>query len=236
MWSYYGAKTNIIDLYPPPRCGKIIEPFAGTARYSLKYFDRDILLVDKYKVIIDMWMWLQKCSEQDILSLPRTMYANQTIESLKLDCKEAEYLMGFISGYGMERPRKTVSQRRTIDRPNHINQCIIKIARNLHKIHHWKFECKDYNSIENTEATWFIDPPYQHGGHSYVHNNKKINYSDLSLFCKNRNGHIIVCENNKADWMNFTPIASQRTQKYNNIECFWTNKKTSYNDNQMKLL
>lgn len=51
MWSYYGAKTNVINFYPRPKHDKIIEPFAGTARYALKYFDRDILLVDKYEVI-----------------------------------------------------------------------------------------------------------------------------------------------------------------------------------------
>lgn len=71
MWSYYGAKTNIIDYYPAPKHDKIIEPFAGTARYALKYFDRDILLVDKYDVIVKIYKWLQKCSPNDIISLPR---------------------------------------------------------------------------------------------------------------------------------------------------------------------
>ena len=66
MWSYYGAKTNVIDHYPPPKCDKIIEPFAGTARYALKYFDREVLLVDKYDVIVKIWKWLQLCSPSDI--------------------------------------------------------------------------------------------------------------------------------------------------------------------------
>lgn len=47
MFSYYGSKSKVVDLYPSPKFGKIIEPFAGSARYSLKYFDRDVLLVDK---------------------------------------------------------------------------------------------------------------------------------------------------------------------------------------------
>ncbi len=59
MWSYYGAKTSIVDYYPKPKFDKIIEPFAGTARYALKYFDRDVLLVDKYDVIVKIWRWLQ---------------------------------------------------------------------------------------------------------------------------------------------------------------------------------
>ncbi len=52
MFSYYGSKSKVVDLYPSPKFGKIIEPFAGSARYSLKYFDRDVLLVDKWEVII----------------------------------------------------------------------------------------------------------------------------------------------------------------------------------------
>lgn len=37
MWSYYGSKTKLVDLYPPPKTDKIIEPFCGSAKYSLKY-------------------------------------------------------------------------------------------------------------------------------------------------------------------------------------------------------
>jgi len=70
MWSYYGSKSKVVDLYPTPKFDKIIEPFAGSARYSLKWFDRDILLVDKYDVVVNLWRWLQQCSENDILKLP----------------------------------------------------------------------------------------------------------------------------------------------------------------------
>jgi hypothetical protein len=55
MWSYYGAKTNIVQYYPKPKYDRIIEPFAGTARYSLRYFDHDIFLVDKYEVVVKIW-------------------------------------------------------------------------------------------------------------------------------------------------------------------------------------
>ena len=61
MWSYYGAKTNIIDHYPPPKFDKIIEPFAGSARYALKYYDRDIILVDKYE-----WTGRFACDGKDL--------------------------------------------------------------------------------------------------------------------------------------------------------------------------
>ena len=55
MFSYYGSKSKIVDYYPPPKYGKIIEPFAGSARYSLRFWQKDVLLVDKYPVIIEVW-------------------------------------------------------------------------------------------------------------------------------------------------------------------------------------
>lgn len=65
MWSYYGSKSKIIDVYPPPEYDKIIEPFCGTARYALKYWDREVLLVDKYDVIVKIWHYLQQAGERD---------------------------------------------------------------------------------------------------------------------------------------------------------------------------
>jgi len=70
MFSYYGSKSKIVDYYPPPKHKRIIEPFAGSARYSLKYWQNDVLLVDKYPVIVDVWNYLKNASEQDILKLP----------------------------------------------------------------------------------------------------------------------------------------------------------------------
>ena len=70
MFSYYGSKSKIVDYYPPPKHNKIIEPFAGSARYSLKFWQNDILLIDKYPIIVRTWKWLQECSESDIRKLP----------------------------------------------------------------------------------------------------------------------------------------------------------------------
>ena len=56
-----------MDYYPPPKNVKIIEPFAGSAKYSLKYWQNDVILVDKYDVVINIWKWLQQCSKSDIM-------------------------------------------------------------------------------------------------------------------------------------------------------------------------
>lgn len=72
MWSYYGTKTKIVKYYPSPTEGIIIEPFAGAARYSLfgENWKKDIVLIDKYPVVVNLWNYLIKATKHDILSLP----------------------------------------------------------------------------------------------------------------------------------------------------------------------
>jgi len=233
MWSYYGAKTNIIDIYPPPKYDRIIEPFAGTATYALKYYDRDILLVDKYEIIIKIWQWLQKCSKHDILSLPQ-FKAGENINNFKYDCEEQRNLVGFLIGFGFRGPRQT-STPRLRNRPNAMNYTINKIANQLHKIKHWEIRADTYENIENETATYFIDPPYQFGGEHYVCSNKKINYNQLGEWVKTRNGQVIVCENIKANWLEFKPMVTQNILSGKYKEAIYSNHKTNFDDIQLEL-
>ena len=233
MWSYYGAKTNIIDYYPPPKFDKIIEPFCGTARYALKYFDHDILLVDKYDVIIKIWKWLQKCEISDIEKLPHFLSPEDNLNNYNFDCEEAKLLMGFIIAKGVERPRLKPTERATISRPNNINFTLNKIKKNLHKIKHWKILHGSYLKLKNEKATWFIDPPYQFGGFAYVEN--KIDFNQLATWCKERLGQIIVCENIKANWLPFLPMINNKGTHKITTEVIWSNYPTSYDHIQQKL-
>lgn len=221
MWSYYGAKTNVIKHYPKPIYDKIIEPFAGTARYALEYFDLDVTLVDKYDVIVKIWKWLQQCSPSDILSLPR-FQSGDNINSVKYDCEEARLLTGFLVGFGFTSPRDTATPRLR-NRPGAQNYTIKKIASQIWKIKHWKIIHGSYEEIENDHVTWFIDPPYQFGGHCYVKNNKTIDYKHLSDWSMERQGQVIVCENQKATWLPFVPFITQNVLSGKNQECIWTN-------------
>lgn len=228
MWTYFGSKTNVVKFYPPPEYDKIIEPFAGTARYSLKYFDRDVLLVDKYEVVAKIWKWLQKCSVGDIHRLPHHVKPNQSLDDFTFDCIEAKWLLGFLIGFGMERPRKTASEKRMIQRPNHVNYSLNRIAGSLHKIRHWEIVHGSYEDIENQKATWFVDPPYQNGDHVYIESNKNLCYSRLAKWSKSRNGQVIVCESIGADWMDFKPLTSHKGVRGMQKELIWSNVPISY--------
>jgi site-specific DNA-adenine methylase len=229
MFSYYGSKSKIIDYYPPPKYGVIIEPFAGSARYSLKYWDRDVTLVDKYDVIFKVWNYLKQASTNDILTLPN--FSRGEYFNTNGLCQEEILLLGFIAGQGASMPQMKAG---TFDGMN-VQRTKKHIADNLYKIKHWQILHCDYEDIQNEYATWFIDPPYQYGGHRYKHSNKKIDFDKLSKWCESRNGQVIVCENTKATWMDFKPVISLNGAKHKTIEAIWCNHPTNYDAQQMTM-
>jgi site-specific DNA-adenine methylase len=231
MFSYYGSKSKIVDYYPPPKHKKIIEPFAGSARYSLKYWDRDVLLLDKYDVIISIWNYLKQSSRQDILRLPH-LKGGDNIDDFNLS-NEEKWLIGFCINGGSAQPKKTVSTSGNFG--NGWNKTKSYIADNLYKIKHWEIRSGEYTDIANEEATWFIDPPYQFGGEWYVKSTKQINFGLLGEWCKTRKGQVIVCENTKAEWLPFKPMKDMYGSMYSTTEAIWSNHPTNYDSVQQSL-
>lgn len=229
MFPYYGSKSIIVSLYPKPVHGLIVEPFAGSARYALKYFERDVILVDKYEPIVKIWRWLQQCSEGDILGLPKLKLGDD-IRLINVS-EEEKLFLGMLAGVSGASPRFKVSPFAAIQ--NGRKNQLRRIAGQLFKIRHWKIEHGDFKNIENKIATWFIDPPYQFGGNGYVCS--KVDYSFLAHWARNRNGQVIVCENTKADWMPFSPLKKMRGAMSVTTEAIWTNLPTSYSSRQVEL-
>ena len=229
MFSYYGSKSKIVDYYPPPKHKRIIEPFAGSARYSLKYWQNDVLLVDKYPVIVEVWNYLKNASEGDIKGLPK-LDTGQTIGDYDLSDIERKF-MGFMVQDGTTGMRKTASYFAV----KRMDEKFNFIIENLHKIKHWQIKLGSYDELENVEATWFIDPPYQFGGHEYKCSNKSIDFGKLAEWCQNRNGQVIVCENTKADWLPFKPMVEMQGIMFRTTEAIWSNHKTNYDAQQQTL-
>ncbi len=224
MFSYYGSKSKIINKYPSPKFDKIIEPFAGSARYALKWWDRGVILVDKYETIINIWKWLQSCSPSDILSLPKLKSGDST-ENYNLTTTEKDFL-GFLVTRGVESPRKNVSSF-----VSDISPALARIAKQVNNIKHWQIILGDYRELDNVKATWFIDPPYQYGGEHYVHSD--IYYPGLAEWCRRRWGQVIVCENTKADWMDFKPVTKLVGSQHTTTEAMWSNYPHDYNGIQI---
>lgn len=235
MFSYYGSKSKIVDYYPPPKYKKIIEPFAGSARYALKYWQNDVLLVDKFEVIVNTWKWLQKCSYNDIAKLPR-LEKGMDIRTIGLSDEEMNFV-GFMAGIAQGKPRYIVSPFAAVHFEEARKSKYETVAEQLHKIRHWEIRLGSYDEIENEEATWFIDPPYQFGGqHQYQFGNKHLDFKQLGDWCKSRLGQTIVCENTKADWLPFMPVKKiQGAANSFTTEAIWSNHKTNYDNVQVSL-
>ena len=212
MWSYFGSKQKIVKYYPEPIYDTLIEPFAGTAKYSL-YGDnwkKNVILVDSYDVIVRIWWYLQKASEKDILDLPVIQKGELVPEYL---CDEERWLMGFCVNRGTTYPRKRAS--------NHNSWASDKkrIAANLYKIRHWTIILGSYKDVPNQKATWFIDPPYQEQGFQYKCNH--IDYKELAEWIRSREGQVIVGENATADWRDFKPLVPLNGTRKRTVECIW---------------
>jgi site-specific DNA-adenine methylase len=70
VFSYFGCKSKLARLYPRPKHHLIVEPFAGSARYSLYHADLEIWINDLNPRIYRIWKWLQQATRRDVERLP----------------------------------------------------------------------------------------------------------------------------------------------------------------------
>lgn len=221
-----GSKWRAAPRYPAPLYPLVIEPFAGSAGYSLDHEPTEVWLNDLDKEVFLRWQYLQSATQEDILALP-IMKAKERISSYALpdgaaallrgwsdsagssdvvqscDCdnneiqnKYPEYLTAFVGRDG----------KRHIRAPQWLRMRE-RVATQLDGIRHWRATNLDYRELPDIEATWFIDPPYQpkHMRNMYEHG-RNLDYGELAEWCKSRRGQVIVCEASGSDWLPFEPL------------------------------
>lgn len=200
FFTYFGGKWRIARHYPSPKRKTVIEPFAGSAGYSLHYPHLKVHLYDKDPIICGVWDYLIKAKESEILSLPLEVI---DLRETKLP-QESKWLIGFWLNKGHVSPCNMPSKwMRDKWRPNSFWGEAIRsrIASQLQHIRHWTVQNKSYAEIENQDATWFVDPPYQVSGISYRFND--VDFSHLGEWCQSRHGQVVVCEQDGAAWLPF---------------------------------
>lgn len=209
LFSYYGGKWQAAKRYPSPRYNTLIEPFAGSAGYSLRYYDRRVVLVDASEYVVGVWSYLIRTSAVEISMLP-DLQQGQKINDLSI-CQEARWLIGFWCNHAGTAPRQSMSAWGRGIKAKHYWGAHVRnrIAANVDKIRHWQVFHADYSQIPNGEATWFVDPPYQVAGKYYP---KQItDYKALGDWCRERQGQVIVYEQEGADWLPFQPFGNLRS-------------------------
>jgi 16S rRNA G966 N2-methylase RsmD len=169
---------------------------------------------------------LEKAKEEVLKSLE-----GLTTEELGEFSDVEKKFFGFITQAGSTGERYSVGTMQGVN----VDADLKKIAKQLYKIRHWEIKLGSYDELENVEATWFIDPPYEFGGHEYKCSNKNIDFDKLAEWCKERNGQAIVCENTKATWLPFKPMKEMQGTMFKTTEAIWSNLKTNYDNEQILL-
>ena len=209
FWCYYGGKWRAAPRYPKPRYGTIIEPFAGAAGYALRYSDREVILVEKYPVIAEIWRFLIRSSPADIRLIPCVEHVDALPDATP---QGAKLLVGFSMNNATTAPRKQLSSgKRKLAAMGRRRGGWCDAQRNLiaaqvNAIKHWTIIEGDYSMAPNIEATWYIDAPYQRAGVHYIHPATAIDFELLGLWCTKRSGQTIVCEAEGAGWLPFKPL------------------------------
>lgn len=227
FFSFYGGKWRAAPYYPAPQHDRIIEPFAGSAGYALRYPDRKVTLVERDPDIAATWRYLLEVSSAEILALP-DIQATQTVDDLPV-CPEARILIGWWLNKGASGPGKSLSSwMRAYPKQAWGQRVRERIAGQLEAIRHWTLIVGEYYFAPNLRATWFIDPPYHIAGKHYRFGSKKLDYAHLGEWCKQRQGQVIVCENVGATWLPFRPwrdIKASEAKHGGKVshEAIWTN-------------
>ena len=198
MFYYYGRKKQIAKHYPSPNFDTIIEPFAGSAAYSLygNNWEKEVILVEKDERVANIWQWLiNEATPSAINNLPE----------LNVGEKSSDFLHIIHAATKMAFHYKTIKVTSVLARNWQISKRYM--AENLFKVKHWKILCGNYSLAPDVKATWFIDPPYKEdSGRGYRYGSQLINYEELANWAKERKGEIIFCEGKYGNYLPFTPL------------------------------
>ena len=216
FFSYYGGKwRDAPRLYPPPVHRVIVEPFAGSAGYAVRHYDRQVVLVEKSRELAAIWRFLIHEAEPGyLLSLP-DLKPGQTIDDIEVP-EVVRLLVGMWLNRGAAAPKRSPSSwMRSGVRPGSFWGPRVRevLASQVPHIRHWRVIEGDYTDAPDINATWFIDPPYQQAGRHYPHGSDGLDFPALGQWCGERKGQVIVCEATGADWLPFEHAADTKTPR-----------------------
>lgn len=228
MFHYYGTKRQLAAAYPPPDYPLIIEPFAGSAAYAIHHLRLNpnlrALLFEKNPRVHNVWTRLLALTPDQVLALPRPAAGEWTRDFLYMT---TEYSNAIAHCSGV-----TITPRMEVSIPRMLEDIAWTLSLVQGRI---DVVLGDYRDAPDTEATWYIDPPYQTSdkeartakGNGYGdYSADKLDFTGLGRWCQSRPGQIIVAEQLGADWLPFVPLRNMRdSQGQRKLEVWWTNRR-----------
>lgn len=220
MFAYFGAKHGAAKYYQPPLHDTIVEPFAGAAGYACYWLQEDssarAILYDSDPRIVDTWNRLLSSSPEDILNWSCPPDGSMSDDLLVVGMSGGGVLCTTSPNTVTARMVKDfASTHRRMARLRAIIGDRIEVIEG------------DYADAPDIEATWFIDPPYVDARLWYKHNSSDIDYRYLAEWSQSRQGQVIVCEAEPADWLPFTVRSSQKSlANTQGVELVWESDPT----------
>ena len=207
FFSYYGGKWELAARLGPPQRRHVIEPFAGSAGYSVFWEPQKVTLIEKNPKVCGVWRYLQRVSPAEVMRLPSNIVDVEELPPWV--CQEARWLIGFWFNSGLAKPavRRSNWVQTPIMAGRYWSETIkLRITSQVDRICHWQIIEGSYEDAPNVDAHWYIDPPYANvPGRSYPDHD--IDHTLLARWCRSRWGWVQVCENDGATWLPFKPFS-----------------------------
>lgn len=226
LFPFYGSKWRDAKRYPPPSNGRVVEPFAGSAGYSLFHAPADVLLIDRDPIIVGVWEYLIGASAREIRALP-DLEVGESVDGLTVP-QEARWLIGFWLNRGSAQPKKTktaFSARTERSQLIWSERARERIAVEVEGVRGWKVVCGSWEQLRlRSPATVFVDPPYVEKGRYYRY--RDVDYAALGAWASSL-PDAIVCEQAGADWLPFRPLATIKSTRGTSAEVVYTTREAT---------
>jgi 16S rRNA G966 N2-methylase RsmD len=221
-FAYYGAKHGLAAKYPRPRHSVVVEPFAGSAAYSVHHAAtiEHAILIDADAKLVELWHELQQMTVADIDTIGKQIECERFTSPLLAGICGSTTMAGALAGKSRATTPRLAEAWPAVRR---------RIVAALPHIRTWEIIHGSYHDAPDIDATWFVDPPYQSiistAGNDYRCPDSAIDFDHLGDWCRDRLGFTIVCEQSPAEWLPFHPLAHQangtQVNGSNRLEVIW---------------
>lgn len=197
---YSGSKKRLLKHLPGPPFGvtRIVEPFAGSAAYSLAYKPSRVFLAEATQGVRALWQWLiTTATRQDLLDLA-ALRAKEKIDvrKLNLDLPRETLLrltssgvyVGQLSSWALY-PQHNVDFSKIISQLPYIKQHVDPTVRS---------DYRETTELDDGRTLFFVDPPYLGTQGNYQDKTtgndqtKLLNSADVETFVRGLKGPVLM--------------------------------------------